>query len=564
MGIRVSGLGLRELGGRALLTFDFCLSFGGEKQGKSQKAKVHRSRVPNRDPRIPSPGFRDPNPELYWGYPVQHGMIESNSGRTVHPLPFAPCGVLSSAAPAVLLAIALAAGARAASLQAVKIPLTVDKGVPLRVQLVNRVPIKLVGVPVDGRLASPVYVFDRQVLPAGCEVLGRVTSVHGVSKWTRARAIMGGNFTPYRVAQVEFDTLILKDGKRLPIATSVSQGELAVVHLESGAGGKKPKNDPISKAIGQARQQFEAKKSQAIWEVKSPGKVHRLREWLKARLIAYLPYHRQAYPPGTIFTARLKAPIALGSEMVSQHKLTGIGSPPPPDSIVHARLLTALDSATARRGMPVSAVITQPLFSSKHLLIVPQGSMLNGRVVEARAARMLHRNGKLRFTFQRLTPPAAAQVQVVHASVQGLAAPSAAHLRLDAEGGVSPIQSKKRFIAPAISVMVAAWTSTPDRDAVSNSASTVPGQGGGLGQVLAGGGGFGLLGSVVTLASRSYVVSGVFGFYGAAWSVYSHLLSRGQNVVFPANTPMEIRFGSHHHPARTSPGPTASSPPAHA
>lgn len=292
--------------------------------------------------------------------------------------------------------------------------------------------------------------------------------------------------------------------------------------------------------------------------------MHRLRQWLKARLITYLPYHRQAYPPGTIFTARLETPINLGSELISRQKLTGIGSAPPPDSVVHARLLTSLNSASAHHGMPVRAVVTQPLFSPKHLLIIPQGSMLNGRVVEARPARMLHRNGKLRFTFQRLVPPAAAQVQVVHASVQGIAAPSAAHLRLDSEGGVSPIQSKKRFIAPAISVMVAAWASTPDRDAVSNSAATVPGQGGGLGQVLAGGGGFGLLGSVVTLASRSYVVSGVLGFYGAAWSVYSHLLARGQNVVFPANTPMEIRFGSHHRPARISPEHRASSAPAHA
>jgi hypothetical protein len=483
-------------------------------------------------------------------------MIESKSKGRAGSFLFTLRRLLPTAAPAFLIGISIiAVGAGAAfSSQGVTIPLTIQKGVPLRIELLNRVPIKRVGVPVEGRLASPVYVFDRQVLPAGCEVLGRVTSVHGVSHWVRARAIMGGNFTPFRTAQVEFDTLVLKNGKRVPIATSVSQGELAVVHLESGSSGKKARNDPISKALGQARQQFEAKKNEALSQIKSPGRIHRLKEWLKSSMIAYLPYHRQAYPPGTIFTARLESPLALGSESVSRQKLAGIGSAPPANSIVHARLLTSLDSATARRGMAVSAVITRPLFSSKHQLIIPQGSLLNGSVVEAQKARMLHRNGKLRFTFQRLVPPAAAQVQVVHASVQGVAAPSAAHLRLDAEGGVSPIQTKKRFIAPAISVMVAAWASTPDRDAVTNTTATVPGQGGGLGQVLAGGGGFGLLGSVVTLASRSYVVSGVLGFYGAAWSVYSHLLARGENVVFPASTPMEIRFGSHHHPARAPRG----------
>jgi hypothetical protein len=459
-----------------------------------------------------------------------------------------------------LLLLATVTPLVAASLsKGVRIPLTVQKGVPLRVELVNRVPIKRVGVPVEGRLASPVYVFDRQVLPAGCGVLGRVVLVHPVSRWVRARAIMGGNFTPFRTAQVEFATIVLKNGRRLPILTSVSQGELQVVHLESGSTGKKRRKDPISKAIGQAHQDFEARKKDALAQVESPGRIHRLMRYLKARVVAWLPYHRQAYPPGTIFTARLLSPIQLGSETLSQPTLRGIGSAPPADSIVHARLLTPLDSATAHRGMAVSAVITQPLFSSKHLLIVPQGSLLNGKVVDARPARLLHRNGKLRFTFQRLVPPAAPQIQVIHASVQGLAAPADAHLRLDAEGGVSPIQTRKRFIAPAISVALAAWTSTPDRDAVTSSTATVPGQGGGLGQILAGGGGFGLLGSVVTLAARSYVVSGVLGFYGAAWSVYSHLLARGENVTFPANTPMEIRFGIHHHPTPRARQPRDSS-----
>jgi hypothetical protein len=482
--------------------------------------------------------------------PVERPTSNVSATMVIRGWLSAPGRTLSTAQYLLVIAVAVATPLRAASSsQGVRIPLTIRQGVPLRVDLVNRVPIKRVGVPVEGRLASPVYVFDRQVLPAGCEVLGRVASVHRVSRWVRARAMMGGNFTPLRTAQVEFDTVVLKDGRRLPIVTSVSQGELQVIHLESGSSGKKARPDPISEAFGQAREEFEARKKQALSQLGSPGRMHRLRAYLKARIVAWLPYHRQAYPPGTVFTARLESPVRLGSETVSRASLRGIGSAPPSDSIVHARLLTPLDSATARRGMAVSAVITQPLFSSKHLLIVPQGSLLNGKVVEARPARLLHRNGKLRFTFQRLMPPAAAQVQVIHASLQALEAPGNAHLRLDAEGGVSPIQTKKRFIAPAISVALAAWTSTPDRDAVTSTTATVPGQGGWLGQVLAGGGGFGMLGSVVALASRSYVVSGALGFYGAAWSVYSHLLAPGENVTFPANTPMEIRFGSHHHRA---------------
>ena len=60
-----------------------------------------------------------------------------------------------------------------------------------------------------------------------------------------------------------------------------------------------------------------------------------------------------------------------------------------------------------------------------------------------------------------------------------------------------------------------------------------------------GGAGFGLVGSVVGFAARYRPVSACFAFYGAGWSVYTHIVARGDNVTFPKNTPMEIRFGIH-------------------
>jgi predicted metal-binding membrane protein len=44
---------------------------------------------------------------------------------------------------------------------------------------------------------------------------------------------------------------------------------------------------------------------------------------------------------------------------------------------------------------------------------------------------------------------------------------------------------------------------------------------------------------------------------GAAWSVYSHLLSRGQEIVFPEDTPMQIRFGQQHPRPATPLNPAA-------
>jgi len=50
----------------------------------------------------------------------------------------------------------------------------------------------------------------------------------------------------------------------------------------------------------------------------------------------------------------------------------------------------------------------------------------------------------------------------------------------------------------------------------------------------------------VALGAQYRPVTAGFAAYGAARSVYSHLLSRGQEVVFPEDTPMQIRFGLEH------------------
>lgn len=438
----------------------------------------------------------------------------------------------------------------------IQVPLTVAKGVPLHIKLQARVPINKVGVPVDGRLTAPVYVYDRAVIPAGSEVLGRVTQVRRAPKLVRARAILNGSFTPLRTAQVEFDTLVLQNGRRIPISTLVMPGAAPVMQLVSG-GNKNSKAglDPASGVLAGTRARLAAQKDAVMAAIRSPHKIRRLKGEAKKWVAAEIPYHRQAWQPGTVFTAEIQAPLNFGVEAVPTAELSAVGSPLPPDSLLRARLVTPLDSATAHPGAPVEAIVTEPLFSAKRRLIVPQGSRLEGRIVEAKAARRLHRNGKLRFTFQHIdlpaTPPA-----TIHASVERVEVAKSAHLKLDAEGGVQPAPSKKKYLAPALSLFLAVQAATPDRDAVSgDAAGAVPGQGGAVGQALAGGWGFGLVGSAISLATKSRAITAAFGFYGAAWSIYSNLLTRGHDVVFPAQTLIQIRLGSHQRPGSRVPLP---------
>jgi len=62
------------------------------------------------------------------------------------------------------------------------------------------------------------------------------------------------------------------------------------------------------------------------------------------------------------------------------------------------------------------------------------------------------------------------------------------------------------------------------------------------GRTLGGFSGLGLLGSAVARGPRS--IGMALGYYGLACSVYSTIISRGQEVEFRKNTDMEIRFGS--------------------
>ena len=61
------------------------------------------------------------------------------------------------------------------------IPLEVPTGTPLPVVLDKEVRIRKTGQPIHGKIAEPIYAFDKLVVPAGSEVTGCGDSHAGVS-----------------------------------------------------------------------------------------------------------------------------------------------------------------------------------------------------------------------------------------------------------------------------------------------------------------------------------------------------------------------------------------------
>jgi hypothetical protein len=437
------------------------------------------------------------------------------------------------------------------------VQLIVPKGVSLRVVLTQSVRVKHVGEPVKGKLAEPLYAFDRIVAPAGSEVLGRIVRLSPITRRARTLDAVHGKFQPPHAVAVEFDALVLSDGKRVPLETAASSGMAKLVHLESG-GARQKNAGLIHQASQRAREQIDSAWHTAVHDVKDPGKGKRIKAWIWHEF----PFHHQWLASGAVFDAVLESPLDFGQAEAPAATLAGLGSAPPPGSLVHADLVTPLDSGTALWGMPILAVLSQPLFSSDGRLILPEGSWLKGEVVQARPARRLHRNGKLRIVFRRVELPSGPAFHV-DSALEGLDVARGEKLTLDTEGGTGVKESRKRYLMPAISVALTASNLSPDSEHGGSGGSDASNQS------ASGGVGFGFLGMLLGLAPSP--VSAGFSALGTSQMVYTRFLGRGENVVFPAGTAMEIRFGSHARAAAASspahPGPAAphaepSSPPA--
>ncbi|HVB85609.1 MAG TPA: TrbI/VirB10 family protein, partial [Candidatus Dormibacteraeota bacterium] len=279
----------------------------------------------------------------------------------------------------------------------------------------------------------------------------------------------------------------------------------------------------ISKKKKEAERQAHQQWDTALGEVKAPGKIHRLERYA----VAELPVHPQYIKSGTVYFAELQRPLDFGTEPLTPALAESIAHPElPQGSVVEARLLTPLNSASAHWGDPVTAIVSKPLFDGTRL-VVPEGSLLKGKVLQVRAARRMAHNGQLRPVFHQLTLPDGIQ-QKVDASLAGLQAGKTQSLKLDAEGGAQATTPKSRYLDTAIAVTLAAASQGDD--------PINSGEGGA--------GGFRLVGLALGIAVRSQPLGMAMGAFGASRSIYTHFFAPGRNVVLPKYTAMDITIGT--------------------
>jgi len=422
-----------------------------------------------------------------------------------------------------LLACALCA-VRLASAQSndALLRLVVDEGTPLRVALDRRVVIKRTGQPIEAVVVHPIYSYDRVVIPAGTRVLGHVERREAVSKKRRALAMLSGDFTPLHDVLLQFDTIVLTDGRTWPIRTQGSPGTEAVARSVSEDGEKKNKDHT------------------------GPGKTERMKETgLRA-----LPYHPEFFSRGTVFNAPLMSALDCGA--ATPTPTAEAGAWPAPDSVLSARLLVPIDSARATRGTPVEALVTRPVFAASGGLILPAGAKLTGQVTFAKGASHFRRNGQLRFLFDAVHVPGREPAAML-ASLYSVEAGRAERLAVDNEGGATVTNSATRFVAPTLGTLALVGLSHGHLDYDTDGAGPEMQYGGAVSGSAAG-----FIGASTTgllIASLGHPAAVALGVMGVARTTYAGVFAKGKEVVFPADTPIEVQLAPGPSQAKPAPEP---------
>ncbi len=387
------------------------------------------------------------------------------------------------------------------------------EGTSLQVEIVRPYPMKA-GETIEGRLLHPVYAGGKLVVPENTALRGKVVALDPDSK-ARWHARLRGDFTPFHIATVRFDTMMLPTGPA-PIDAAMATGGAPVVHLSTP--GVAPKESFIAKEWAQAKSTLHTR----IAYFTAPGKGDRALQFVYHQL----PYHPERIEAHTAWSFELASPFDLPEQAASTDPAAQPTTSARKSEVwaVHALLTRDLTSATARAGDSVQALVVEPVYDRDRQLVVPQGATLVGKVTAATAARSFGRNGKLRFTFQQVRFPEGYN-QPVEGSLAGAATEKTQNLSLDAEGTISP-KNQSSVIAPLLLTVLAGRALDEDGNmTVDNGVAS---------------NGFGLVGRLVGIVASNRNVAAGLGYYAASLSLYENFLRSGRDVVFPRDTRIEI------------------------
>ena len=374
-----------------------------------------------------------------------------------------------------------------------------------------------------GHLLDPVYLIDREMLPAGSIVKGEVSQTKAVPVKDRVWDLLQADFTPTKKPVIAFTSVTTPSGKTYDMEAKAMERTASLIHMRSSA--KKGHLAIFSLLRSQANDRVQRAKDTYL----APGKQDRFEQWV----FRQMPYHPQRIWRATQFDAELQQPLLL--DRTSSAACAEVPAEQLPASTLHARLMQDISSKNAHPGDEVTATLAQPVYeehSSK--LLLPQGAHMVGTVIRARPARMFGRSGVLRFNLKQVSVPPEESCEAqrrahelaLNGQVSGIEAQAGENVKLDSEGQAQAGASPNQVLAPLALAVLLARTYSDD------------GANAGTGAVS--GGGIGLLGRVVSAATQSANVTQGFAYFALTKSVIRRFVLRGHEVEFPRNTRFDI------------------------
>jgi hypothetical protein len=396
---------------------------------------------------------------------------------------------------------------------------TVPAGTLLRVEVSRRGRLRQ-GGEVQARLLEPIYAENRLVVASGALLQGTIVETRPASRSKRLNAKLRGDFTPLREPVIQWTLLSRADGTEYALAAESTTSAGGTLYFRTAP----PQRVSFSRRVWET---MAGRKNKQVHTDEVPHKGERLQKYLWSQI----PLHPQYLEQGMRYEMKLTDDLQVAARALPA-AMTDVSQPRPLQEAVwvYSRLQTGLDSATAQPGDPVEAVVTAPVHDEQNRLVLPQNSVLHGKVLSAEPSRRWGHNGTLRFVFHQVSWPAGF-TQKVEAAPVAVGSSPAAKMAIDQEGGVAR-QNEHSLAAPLLMGLLAGST-LGDEDA-------------GRGKITASSNGFALIGRVVGLVSGSPYVGGSIGAVATARSIYRHWLAHGKETSFAPQTQIILEVAPAH------------------
>jgi len=312
---------------------------------------------------------------------------------------------------------------------------TVPAGAILRLELSGPVNVSHLkpGSELDGKLARPLYVYDRALIPAGSQVHAVVEKVEkektsekkGFVERVDTIRSLGLNRHNFYDVTLRTATVKMPSGAEVPLDLRFIRGGQEV-HLQANDQGQMKVGGTTGKDLAQ-----HAPGVSQVEKIKH-GK-HQAQEF--------------RHPMAT-----LEVEHETRLELPAQPEVTRVATMPvtiPEGTHADFLLLTELRASEKKQGDSFQARLVEPVFTADGQLLVPEGSVLDGHIARLQRPRRMSRAGSMYLAFDRLSEPGS-ESQKVSASLAGADVGKKEPVNMDPEGGLHGKSGAKNLAKRAV------------------------------------------------------------------------------------------------------------------